>query len=196
LPNKSIVVVHRSDGSGTTFIFSTYLAGVSTEWKNTVGTNTALDWPIGIGAKGSEGVAGNVARSSFSIGYAEYAYAKQSHLTFARLVNKNGKAVAPTADTFRAAAVSTDWGAAGKQNFYILLVDQPGDAAWPITATTYILISKQPSSAAATTEALKFFKWAFAKGGSLAIGLDYVPLPDNAVQAVETSWKQIRVSGW
>jgi phosphate transport system substrate-binding protein len=112
------------------------------------------------------------------------------------MINKDGKTILPNADTFKAAAANADWGAASKQNFYIILVDQPGATSWPITATTYILIYKQPTDAAATTETLKFFKWSYANGDNLALGLDYVPLPDNAVQAIQESWKQIQVSGW
>jgi phosphate transport system substrate-binding protein len=195
LPNKAITVVHRSDGSGTTFIFATYLSRVSNEWKTNVGAATSVDWPLGIGAKGNEGVAGNVAQSAGSIGYVEFAYAKVNHLKFTRMVNKDGKTVTPTADTFKAAAANADWGAASKQNFYIILVDQPGANSWPITATTYILVYKQPSDVAGTTETLKFFKWAYANGGNMALSLDYVPLPPNAVQAIEASWKDIQVPG-
>ena len=196
LPNQAIAVVHRSDGSGTTFIFSTYLSRVSNEWSKNIGANTSVDWPLGIGAKGNEGVAGNVAQTSGSIGYVEFAYAKQNHLKFTRMINKDGKTITPSADTFKAAAANADWGAASKQNFYIILVDQPGATSWPITATTYILIYKQPSNAGETAEVLKFFKWSYANGDNLALGLDYVPLPDNAVQAIQDSWKQIQVSGW
>ena len=195
LPSLAIAIVHRSDGSGTTFIFSTYLSRASRDWAGSVGANSALDWPLGIGAKGNEGVAANVNRFSGAIGYVEYAYAKQSHLTFTRLINKSGQAVAPTAETFRAAAANTDWAMASRQSFYVLLVDQPGATSWPITATTYILVYKQPVDPKATVEALRFFKWAYADGGALAMGLDYVPLPDNAVKAVEASWKQVRGSG-
>ncbi|MGA7712741.1 MAG: phosphate ABC transporter substrate-binding protein PstS [Rhizomicrobium sp.] len=196
LPNEAIAVVHRSDGSGTTFIFSTYLSRVNGEWKSNVGASTAVDWPLGIGAKGNEGVAGNVAQTAGSIGYVEYAYAKQNHLKYTRMVNKDGKTVNPTIETFRAAAANADWAGAASQGFYIILVDQPGASSWPITATTYILVYKQPASAADTANVLKFFKWAFANGGDAALSLDYVPLPPNAVQVIEDSWKQIQVSGW
>jgi phosphate transport system substrate-binding protein len=195
LPSQAIAVIHRSDGSGTTFIFSTYLSRASKDWRNNVGANTAVSWPLGIGAKGNEGVAANVAQFSGAIGYVEYAYAKQNHLKFARMINRDGKAVAPTADTFRAAAANADWAAASRQNFYVLLVDQPGATSWPITATTYILIYKRPADPKSSAEVLKFFKWAYAKGGSMALGLGYVPLPENAVRAIEASWKQIQGSG-
>jgi phosphate transport system substrate-binding protein len=195
LPGQAIAVVHRSDGSGTTFIFSTFLSRVSDDWKKSVGASTSIDWPVGIGAKGNEGVAGNVAQTAGAIGYVEYAYAKQNHLAFTRMTNKEGQTVSPTVDAFRAAASNADWVGASKQGFYVILVDQPGAASWPITATTYILVYKQPSNPAETAEVLKFFKWAYEKGDSLALGLDYVPLPDVAVQAIEESWKQIQGAG-
>ncbi|HEX4296229.1 MAG TPA: phosphate ABC transporter substrate-binding protein PstS [Rhizomicrobium sp.] len=195
LPDQSILVVHRSDGSGTTFVFATYLSRVSAEWKTKVGAATSVDWPTGIGAKGNEGVAGNVAQTNGSIGYVEYAYAKQNHLKYSRMVNKDGKTIAATIDSFKAAASNADWNAATQQNFYIVLVDQPGADSWPITATTYILMYKNPGDPAASASALKFFKWAYANGGAAALGLDYVPLPKNAVDAIEASWKQIQGSG-
>jgi phosphate transport system substrate-binding protein len=195
LPGQTITVVHRSDGSGTTFIFSTYLSDVSPEWKKNVGAATSVDWPAGIGAKGNEGVAGNVAQTSGSIGYVEYAYAKQNHLTYAKMKNKGGQIVSPTIAAFQAAAKNANWEAASKENFYILLVDQPGAESWPITATTYILMYKQPGDAAASANTLKFFKWAYEKGDQMALGLDYVPLPENAVKAIEASWKGIQGSG-
>jgi phosphate transport system substrate-binding protein len=195
LPGRAIVVVHRSDGSGTTFVFATFLSRVSEEWRTNVGAGTAVDWPVGIGAKGNEGVAGNVAQTSGSIGYVEFAYAKQNHLKHARMINKDGKTVVPSADTFKAAAAGADWVGGANQGFYIILVDQPGATSWPITATTYILVYKQPSDPVATGEVLKFFKWAYANGDNMALSLDYVPLPPNAVQAIENSWKQIKVAG-
>ncbi|HUO91189.1 MAG TPA: phosphate ABC transporter substrate-binding protein PstS [Rhizomicrobium sp.] len=195
LPDQAIAVVHRSDGSGTTFVFATFLSRVSAEWKSNVGAATSVDWPVGIGAKGNEGVAGNVAQTSGSIGYVEYAYALQNHLKYARMVNKDGKTVEPTLATFGAAAAHADWNAAAQNNFYIILVDEPGADSWPITATTYILMYKQPSDPAASADVLKFFKWAYANGDDMAKSLVYVPLPDNAVQAIENSWKQIQGSG-
>jgi len=195
LPGRAIAVVHRSDGSGTTFIFATYLGRVSADWKNAVGADTSIDWPVGIGAKGNEGVAGNVAQIGGSIGYVEYAYAKQNHLANISMLNKAGQKVEPTVDAFKAAAANADWAGAAKDNFYIILVDQPGAASWPITATTYILVYKQPSDPAATAEALKFFKWGYEKGDQAALSLDYVPLPQNAVGAIEASWKGIAGSG-
>jgi len=196
LPHKAISVVHRSDGSGTTFIFATYLSRVSPSWKADVGADTAIDWPTGIGAKGNEGVAGNVAQISGAIGYVEYAYAKQNHLAHVKMLNKQGQAVEPTVEAFRAAAAGADWNGAASQNFYIILVDQPGAQSWPITATTYILVYKNPPDQKATQDTLKFFQWGFEKGDQLALGLDYVPLPENAVKAIESSWKGIQGSGF
>ncbi|MGB8601576.1 MAG: phosphate ABC transporter substrate-binding protein PstS [Rhizomicrobium sp.] len=193
LPATAISVVHRSDGSGTTFIFSTYLSRVSEGWRKDVGAATSVDWPTGVGAKGNEGVAGNVAQRAGSIGYVEYAYAKQNHLKYTRMVNKSGKVVVPDASTFKAAAANANWAAASKEGFYIILVDQPGETSWPITATTYILVYKQPSDPVATGNVLKFFKWAFEKGDDAALKLDYVPLPEGAVKEIEASWKEISV---
>ena len=195
LPATAIAVVHRSDGSGTTFNFATYLSRVSPEWKSSVGADTAIEWPTGIGAKGNEGVAGNVSQLAGSIGYVEYAYAKQNHLDYMKMVNHAGKTVAPDANTFRVAASSADWVGAAKNDFYVLFLDSPGPDAWPIAATTFVLIYKNPSDKPATAEALKFFKWGFEKGGQEALSLDYVPLPDNAVKAIEASWKQVQGSG-
>jgi phosphate transport system substrate-binding protein len=195
LPNQAIAVVHRSDGSGTTFVYATYLSRVSAEWKSNVGAATSIDWPVGIGAKGNEGVAGNVAQTAGSIGYVEYAYALQNHLKFAKMINKDGKTVLPSLASFGAAASHADWAAAAGNNFYIILVDQPGADSWPITATTYILMYKNPSDQTASAAVLKFFKWAYANGDDTAKSLIYVPLPDNAVQAIQNSWKQIQGSG-
>jgi phosphate transport system substrate-binding protein len=195
LPGQAIAVVHRADGSGTTYQFSTYLSRVSKDWATNVGADTAIDWPTGIGAKGNEGVAGNVAQINGAIGYVEYAYAKQNHLAWTKMVNKDGKTVSPTVASFSAAAASADWAAAAKNDFFILFLDQPGADTWPITATTFALMYKQPGDAAASASALKFFKWGFEKGGELALGLDYIPLPANATSAIETSWKGISGSG-
>ncbi|HEY8066468.1 MAG TPA: phosphate ABC transporter substrate-binding protein PstS [Methylosinus sp.] len=181
-----IVVVHRSDGSGTTFNFTNYLSKVSEDWKSKVGENTAVEWPAGIGAKGNEGVANNVANTKGAIGYVEYAYAKQNKLTFTKLVNKDGKTVAPTTPTFQAAASNADW--ANAPGFYQILTDQPGAQSWPITAATFILLPKAPQDTAAAGEALKFFGWAFAKGGKAAEELDYIPLPANVVAMIKKSW--------
>ena len=196
LPSRAITIVHRSDGSGTTFQFATYLSRISNEWKNNVGADTAVDWPSGIGAKGNEGVAGNVAQIGGSIGYVEYAYAKQNHLAYTKMINKSGKTVDPTVQTFSAAAASADWGNAAKNDFYILFLDNAGNEAWPITATTFALMYKNPSDAAASKAALNFFQWGFEKGDQLALGLDYIPLPDVAVKSILASWKGIQGSGY
>ena len=195
LPGRAITVVHRSDGSGTTFQFASYLSRVSNDWKNNIGADTAIDWPTGVGAKGNEGVAGNVAQLAGAIGYVEYAYAKQNHLAYTKMINKAGQAVEPTVETFKAAASSVDWGAAEKNAYYVLFLDSPGAQSWPITATTFALMYKNPPDPKATQDALKFFQWGFEKGDQLALGLDYVPLPDNAVKAIEASWKAIQGSG-
>ena len=195
LPNKNISVVHRSDGSGTTFIFATFLSRISASWKSDVGADTAIDWPTGIGAKGNEGVAGNVAQIAGAIGYVEYAYAKQNRLAHVKMINKAGQTVAPTVEAFRAAASNANWGEAANNSFYVILVDQPGAQSWPITATTYILVYKNPPDQKATQDTLKFFQWGMTKGDQLALGLDYVPLPENAVKAIEASWKNIQGSG-
>ena len=195
LPNRAITVVHRSDGSGTTFILATYLGQVSPEWKADIGADTAIDWPTGIGAKGNEGVAGNVAQIGGSIGYVEYAYAKTNKLSHVKMVNRAGQTVAPTVEAFQAAAAGADWAEASKNSFYVILTNQPGAASWPITATTYILVYKNPPDQAATADTLKFFQWGFEKGDQLALGLDYVPLPDAAVKSITASWKGIQGSG-
>ena len=186
LPAQAIAVVHRSDGSGTTFNFTDYLAKVSADWKSKVGTNTAVEWPVGIGAKGNEGVANNVAQTKGSIGYVEYAYAKQNKLTFTKMMNKDGKSVAPTIAAFQAAAANADWNSV--PGYGVILSNQPGATSWPMTAATFILIHKQPGDPAAAGEALKFFNWAYAKGGTMAEELDYVPMPGNVVGAVRRLW--------
>ena len=186
LPAQPIVVVHRSDGSGTTFIWTDYLSKVSPEWKSKVGVNTAVEWPVGLGAKGNEGVANNVGQTKGSIGYVEYAYAKQNKLNYAKMVNKDGKTVAPTSEAFQAAAASADW--TGTPGFGVILTDEPGAGSWPISGATFILIHKQPQDAAATAEALKFFAWGFTKGDKMAEELDFVPMPDNVVSAIQKVW--------
>ena len=186
LSSQAIAIVHRSDGSGTTFIFTNYLSKKSQNWASQVGAATAVEWPAGIGAKGNEGVAGNVAQAAGSIGYVEYAYAKQNHLTFVRMKNHDGIAVAPTAAAFQAAAAKTDW--AHAKDFYVVLTDQPSQDAWPIAGATFILVYKKPSDPVAQREALKFFKWAYENGSQLAESLDYVPLPASTIQEIEKSW--------
>jgi len=186
LPNQAIVVVHRSDGSGTTFIWTDYLSKVSPEWKEKVGANTAVEWPTGIGAKGNEGVANNVSQTKGSIGYVEYAYAKQNNMTTMNMVNKAGKTVSPSAAAFQAAAASADWN--GTPGFAVILTDEPGAASWPIAGATFILIHKDPQDKAAASEALKFFAWAYDKGDKMASDLDYVPMPDSVVASIKNVW--------
>jgi len=186
LPSAAIAVVHRSDGSGTTFNFTDYLSKVSADWKSKVGENTSVEWPAGIGAKGNEGVANNVMQTKASIGYVEFAYAKQNKLTYTKLVNKEGKTVEPTMEAFQAAAANADWTHA--PGFYQILTDQPGAASWPITAATFILMQNKPQDPAAAKEALQFFAWAYAKGGKMAEDLDYIPMPDNVVALVKKTW--------
>ena len=193
LPDKAIVVVHRSDGSGTTFIFANYLSKVSKEWAGKVGAATSVDWPVGIGAKGNEGVAGNVAQNSGAIGYVEYAYAMQNHLAYTKLKNHDGQIVSAGMETFQATAAAADWDHA--DHFYMILTDQPGAKSWPLENPTFILMHKQPANAAASGDALKFFKWAYEKGDEMAKSLDYIPLPNPVVQKIEATWKQIQGAG-
>ena len=194
LPSQAIAIVHRSDGSGTTFNFAYYLSDVSPTWKTKVGTNTSLQWPGGIGAKGNEGVAQNVGNTKGSIGYVEYAYAKQNKLTYTKMVNKAGKAVSPTIETFQAAAANADWNS--QPGFGVILANQPGDQSWPITASTWVMVYKKPVDPAATGEALKFFAWSYTKGQNMAKDLDYVPMPDNVVADVQKMWaNEIKDSG-
>jgi phosphate transport system substrate-binding protein len=188
LPSQAIAVVHRSDGSGTTFIWANYLSKVSPEWAANVGAATSLEWPVGIGAKGNEGVAGNVAQTSGAIGYVEYAYATQNHLLVARAINKDGVTVSPSAASFQAAAAKADW--VNAKDFYVILTQQAGHDAWPITGSVFVLVYRQPPDPAAEKEALKFFQWAFADGKEIAASLNYVPMPESAVQAVEKSWHE------
>jgi phosphate transport system substrate-binding protein len=186
LPSAAISVVHRADGSGTTFNFTDYLSKVSADWKSKVGEGTAVEWPAGVGAKGNEGVSGNVGQTKDSIGYVEYAYAKQNKLTYTKLVNKAGKTVDPTNDAFQAAASNADWTHA--PGYYLILTDQPGEKSWPIVASTFILMHKDATDKAASQEALKFFKYSFDKGGKMAEDLDYIPMPDLVVKQVEKTW--------
>jgi phosphate transport system substrate-binding protein len=186
LPSEAITVVRRSDGSGTTFNFTNYLSKASADWKSKVGEGTAVEWPAGVGAKGNEGVSGNISQTKNSIGYVEYAYAKQNKLTYTAMVNKAGKTVQPTVESFQAAASNADWTHA--PGYYVILTDQPGDKSWPITASTFILMHKEPADKAASAEAIKFFKWAFQNGGKAAEELDYIPMPDNVVKLIEKTW--------
>jgi len=187
LPDTAIAVVHRSDGSGTTFIWTDYLSKVSADWKSKVGSDTAVEWPVGIGAKGSEGVSNNTAQTVGSLGYVEYAYAKQNNLAYAKMVNHAGKVVAPTGEAFLAAAASADWGNA--QNFRVILTDAAGDKSWPVAGSTFILMEASPQDPASSAEALKFFSWGYKNGKAMATDLDYVPMPDSVVTLIETTWK-------
>jgi len=186
LPSDAIVVAHRSDGSGTTFIFTDYLSKVSPDWKSKVGAATAVEWPVGIGAKGNEGVANNVTQTKGSIGYIEYAYAKQNKMAAVNVINADGKAVAANAASFQAAAANADW--AKSENYYVILTNQPGAESWPIAGATFILMYKQPDNAEASVEALKFFDWAYTNGSKAAEELDYVPLPAAVVAQIRKSW--------
>src|SRR5439155_8556973 len=182
LPSQAIAIVHRSDGSGTTYNFAYYLAEVSADWKSKVGVSTALQWPAGIGAKGNEGVANNVANTKGSIGYVEYAYAKQNKLTYTKMLNKDGKTVEPTLATFSAAAANAKWDS--QPGYGVILANQPGAESWPMTAATWILIHKLPQDPAAAAEALKFFGWAYDKGAAMADELDYIAMPKNVATSV------------
>jgi phosphate transport system substrate-binding protein len=186
LPKLPIVIVHRSDGSGTTFNFVYYLSDVSPTWKSKVGFHTSVQWPTGTGAKGNEGVANNVANTRGAIGYVEYAYALQYRLTHVNMINKAGKTVAPTSETFQAAAANAHW--KSQPGYGVILANQPGEKSWPMTAATWILIYKQPKDVNATREALKFFAWAYANGGKMADALHYVPMPANVVGDVQKMW--------
>lgn len=188
LPDTAIAVVHRSDGSGTTFNFTYYLNAVEPAW-GSVGVNTAVEWPVGLGGKGNEGVAAMVGQTQGSIGYVEYAYALQNHLTYTEMQNKDGKFVKPSYEAFQAAAANADWAKA--PGFYLILANQPGAASWPMTAATFILLHKTQDKPENGKAVLKFFQWAYADGDTLAKDLDYVPMPDNVVKLVEDSWKQV-----
>jgi len=190
LPSNAIVVVHRSDGSGTTFIFTDYLSKVSPDWKSNVGASTSVEWPTGIGAKGNEGVSNNVAQTKGAIGYVEYAYALQNKMTTVKMINKDGKAVEASSASFQAAAANADW--ANSDSYYVLLTNQPGAETWPISGSTFVLMYKQPQDTASSAAALKFFDWAFEKGDKAAQELDYVPLPPEVTAQIEKTWAEIK----
>ena len=189
LPSQEITVVHRSDGSGTTFIWSNYLSKVSPAWKEKVGEGTSVNWPTGVGGKGNEGVASYAQKIAGAIGYVEYAYALQNKMTTVALKNRDGHFVTPSAETFKAAAAGADWSKA--PGFYLILTDQPGKDAWPVSGATFILMHKSQEKPDSAKEVLKFFDWAYGnEGDKLAASLDYVPLPDSVVAQIKTSWKQ------
>jgi phosphate transport system substrate-binding protein len=189
LPAQAIVVVRRSDGSGTTFIWTDYLSKVSAEWKTKVGTSTAVEWPVGIGAKGNEGVANNVQQTKGAIGYVEFAYAKQNKMSHTNVINKAGKVVEPGLASFQAAAANAKWDSVPGMGE--IITDQPGDASWPIAGATFILMHKSPSKVEDAKIALKFFDWAYTKGDKMASDLDYVPMPDAVVASVKKEWVKI-----
>jgi phosphate transport system substrate-binding protein len=188
LPDAAIAQVRRADGSGTTFIFTNYLSKVSPEWKTKVGEGTAVNWPVGAGGKGNEGVAAFVGRLPNSLGYVEYSYVKQNKMTYAIMQNAAGHFVKPEDDTFKAAAAGADW----NKSFYQILTNQQGKEAWPISGATYILMHTKQDKPANATEALKFFNWAYANGEKAAADLDYVPMPPAVVGAIQKAWGEIK----
>ncbi|HVC50234.1 MAG TPA: phosphate ABC transporter substrate-binding protein PstS [Burkholderiales bacterium] len=193
LPDQDIRVIHRADGSGTTFIFTNYLSKVSPEWREKVGNNTAVAWPVGAGGKGNEGVSSYIGRIPGAIGYVEYAYVLQNHMNYAALRNYDGKYVEPNSKTFQSAAAGVHWSKAN--GFCEILTNEPGAESYPITGATFILMLQVQDKPEEGREVLKFFKWAYAYGGAEAISLDYVPMPGNAVRAIEDSWRDIKDQG-
>ncbi len=188
LPDAAIAQVRRADGSGTTFIFTNYLSKVSPEWKTKVGEGTAVNWPVGAGGKGNEGVAAFVARLPNSLGYVEYSYVKQNKLNYAVVQNAAGNFVKPEDDTFKAAAAAADW----NKSFYQILTNQAGKDAWPISGATFILMHLKQDKPVNAAETLKFFNWAYTNGGKSAADLDYVPMPPAVVTAIQKSWGEIK----
>jgi phosphate transport system substrate-binding protein len=186
LPAQDIVVVARSDGSGTTFIFTNYLMKVSPDWK-AVGSDTSVKWPTGINGKGNEGVASYVRQQAGAIGYVEYVYAMQNKMTYVQLKNRDGQFVEPSDKSFGAAAANAHWKA--EEGFYEILTEEPGKASWPITGATFILMHKVEAKADSARTALKFFDWAYKNGGKLALEMDYIPMPANVIKMVEGVWK-------
>ena len=189
LPDKAVATIHRSDGSGTNFIFTHYLSSVDPEFKDKIGENTSVEFPSGLGGKGNEGVAALASRTDGAIGYVEYAYALQNKMNYTQMRNHDAAFVSPDSKTFQAAAANADWSKA--QGFYLLLTDQPGKESWPITGATFILMHKQQSDPGKAKAVLDFFDWAYHNGGQMAEALDYVPMPGNVAGQVEQSWKQI-----
>jgi len=187
LPDADITVVHRADSSGTSFLFTDYLAKTSPDWKNSIGAGTTVKWAVGVGGKGNEGVAANVQRIKGSIGYVEWAYAKKNRMQHTQLQNKDGVFLQPSDDAFKAAAAGANW--AGTPGFAVVLTNQAGKASWPITGASYILMHKTQPSAATAKEVLKFFDWAYKNGGAAAAELDYVPMPDSVTKLVQDAWR-------
>jgi len=188
LPSDAIAVVHRADGSGTTWIFTNYLSKVSADWAKNIGNNKAVAWPTGLGGKGNQGVAAFVDKVPGSIGYVEYAYALQNHMASVKLINHEGNAVAPTSTNFQAAAAGADW--AHAKGYYMVLTDQPGAKSWPITGASFILMYKSQKNAKTAKEVLKFFDWSYKNGAKMAEKLDYVPMPEKVIKMVEATWKK------
>ncbi|WP_436407883.1 phosphate ABC transporter substrate-binding protein PstS [Dyella japonica] len=186
LPSKKITVVHRSDGSGTSFNFTNYLSKVSPDWASKVKFGTAVEWPTGVGGKGNEGVSQYVKQITGSIGYVEYAYAVKNKISWVNLKNAAGQVVAPSADAFAAAAATADWASA--KDFNVIMTNASGAQAWPITATTWVVMYKKPKNAEHTKVAFEFFKWALENGQKDAASLDYVALPDTLVKKIEAYW--------
>jgi len=186
LPDQRIIVVHRSDGSGTSFNFTNYLSKVSPAWKSGVGEGTAVNWPTGIGGKGNEGVAAYVKQMDGAIGYVEYAYALTNKIAWTKLKNAAGKVVKPDSSSFQAAAATADWASAA--DFNLIMTNAKGAEAWPITATTWVIMYKQPKHEKRSDAALDFFEWSLEHGQKQAAALDYVPLPDSLVKRIETYW--------
>jgi phosphate transport system substrate-binding protein len=186
LPDMKITVVHRSDGSGTTFNWVNYLSKVSAEWKTKVGEGTSVKWPTGVGGKGNEGVAAYVKQIRGGFGYVELSYALQNKMSYARVKNAAGNFVLPSDETFQAAAASADW--TKSKDFFLVMTNAPGQNAWPIAATNFILMQRKPKDPARSKEVLNFFRWAYANGDAQAKSLDYVPLPDSLVKQVEAYW--------
>jgi phosphate transport system substrate-binding protein len=193
LPDMEITVIHRADGSGTTWIFTNYLDKVSQAWHGKVGSDTSVSWPVGLGGKGNEGVASYVKQVPGGIGYVEYAYAKQNKMATVQLRNKTGEFVNPTMAAFQAAAANADWAKA--DHFYVVLTDQPGKESWPIAGATFIIIYKNQSNLDQARTMLTYFDWCYRKGGKLAEDLDYIPMPQNVVDLVEATWKKEVTSG-
>jgi len=187
LPDSTITVVHRADGSGTTFLFTDYLSKVNPEWKEKIGSDASVAWPIGTGGKGNEGVANFLKQIKNSIGYVEAAYVKQNKMNFVQLQNREGAYVMPTEDSFRAAAINTHW--SKDAGFYEILTHKPGENSWPITGATFVLMHSSQETPAQTQQVLKFFEWAYLHGDTMALELDYIPMPDNVVKLIEELWK-------
>ena len=190
LPDQAITVVHRADGSGTSFIWTNYLSKVSPDWKTKIGEGTAPNWPAGVGGKGNEGVASYVKQIDGSIGYVEFAYALQNDMTTTQMQNASGSYVEPKTPAFEAAAAGADWGKVKNDNYFLIMTNAAGKASWPIAGSTFILMHKVPAVAGQTKESLKFFRWAFAKGQAAAKELHYVPIPKTVSEMIEATWKQ------